>query len=99
MLEKLTERLLDAAAWSSSHPNADSWIEMLNETGFSDVRPTWNGGHYARQLYEKLGVEKIPSELEAVDDMLRPLVEPVVNLRAPTRVPPGGRDPWLIAIK
>jgi len=99
VLNKLTEHLLDATAWSSSHPNADTWLALLDETGFSETRPTWNGGHYARQLYEKLGVGKIPRELKAVDEMLAPLVEPVVQLRAPTRVAPGGRDPWILAFK
>ena len=77
-----------------SHPSGATYARWLREIGFSVVRPTHNGGHFARKLFGSMLPEDRPTSLEGVTELLSPLVQVVVEMPAPIEM-----DPMITAVK
>ena len=99
VLHDLGPQISDAVTWRTQHPSCSSWVKLLAEAGFSSATPTYDGGWFARRLFDRLPEAKRPQELTRVDDMLRPLVEVVVTMEAPSTAASGEWDPWIAAVK
>ncbi|MGI6131623.1 MAG: class I SAM-dependent methyltransferase [Bacillota bacterium] len=101
-IEHATPDTLDAlrpaitGAWvcTLSHPSGASYARWLREIGFSIVRPTHNGGRFARELFGKMLPEDRSTSLEGVTQLLSPLVQVVVEMPAPVEM-----DPMITAVK
>jgi SAM-dependent methyltransferase len=101
-IEHVTPDALDAlrpvitGAWvcTLSHPSGATYARWLREIGFSVVRPTHNGGHFARKLFGSMLPEDRPTSLEGVTELLSPLVQVVVEMPAPIEM-----DPMITAVK
>ncbi len=99
VLSALCARLVEAVTWSTRHPSCRTLLAWLAEAGFRRATPTHNGGWFAGRLFDRLGEDRRPKELEAVDALLRPLVAVVVEMEAPPGAGPGEWEPWLTAVK
>lgn len=98
-LSDLQPHLTDAVTWRTQHPSCCSWVRLLREVGFSSAVATYDGGWFARRLFDRLVGPKRPRETDAVDEMLRPLVEVVVTMAAPPSAAPGEWEPCITAEK
>jgi hypothetical protein len=99
VLEKLCERLIDSVTWTTKHPSCGTWLQWMREIGFSSGAPTYDGGWFARHLFDELDKSRRPKEMAQVDELLRPLVKVVTNMTAPYSGQPGEREPWISAVK
>jgi len=95
----LMSKHAEAATWRTQHPSCRSWCRLLREAGFSSAQAAYDGGWFAKRLFDRLPESKRPGEMEAVDEMLRPLVEVVVTMEAPPAAAPGEWEPWITAGK
>ena len=99
VLRTLVEKLACAAIWTTRHPSCSTWLQWLEEIGFSSATPTYGGGWFAKRLFDRLDPSRRPAEIQAVDQMLRPLVEVAVTMEAPSTSQPGQWDHMITAVK
>ncbi len=99
VLTDLKPHVADAVTWTGQHPSCRSWVRLLENAGFASAAPTYDGGWFAKRLFDRLPESKRPREMAAVDEMLRPLVEVVVTMEAPSVAAPGEWEPWITAVK
>ncbi len=90
---------IDAATWTTIHPSCRTWLGWLGEAGFGSADPTYDGGWFAKRLFDRLPVPDRPAGIDAVDAMLRPIVGVVVGMKAQPVANPGEWDPWITATK
>ena len=93
-LEKLHYAIVDARLCITTHPSGRTLVSWLNEIGFQHVLPSHSGARFAGQLFERIPQSRRPGDLEAVDALLRPVVEIAVQMAAPIDM-----DPMITAIK
>ena len=94
VLKRLREHIIEAAKCTTVHPSGRTFATLLNEAGFSEVKPTHSGGRFARRLFDRLDQTARPSSMEQIDQLLKPLVEVAVTLPAPL-----DNDPLITAVK
>jgi len=94
LLEKARSAIIDARLCSLIHPSGETLVSWLNDIGFREVIPSHSGAEFAGQLFDRLPEKYRPKDISALDAMLRPLVEIVVQMAAPLSV-----DPMITAIK
>ncbi len=99
VLGKLKPHLTDAVTWTGQHPSCRTLLKWLPDVGFSSAQATYDGGWFAKRLFNQLPEAKRPRAMAAVDEMLRPLVEVVVTMEAPPTATPGEWEPWITATK
>ncbi|HUT60867.1 MAG TPA: class I SAM-dependent methyltransferase [Phycisphaerae bacterium] len=99
VLTDLSTHLVEAACWTTRHPSCRTWLTWLRVVGFSEARPTYDGGWFARRLFDRVGEPGRPGDMEAVDEYLRPLVEVVITMEAPSGSTPGQWDHTITAVK
>lgn len=99
VLSALCARLRYAESWTTIHPSCRTLLKWLTEIGFRSAQATHNGGWFAGRLYDGMGDAQRPSEMQAVDEMLRPLAEVVATMEAPPIAQPGQWEPWITATK
>ncbi len=99
ILTELCKHLVDAGTWTTQHPSCRTFLRLLKEVGFRSARPTYNGGWFAKRLFDNLTESQRPQDMDAVDKLLRPLVEVVVTMETPSVVPSGEWEPWITATK
>ena len=93
-LRALRGHLLAASTWETRHPSCASFLRMLQDAGFRSAIPTYDGGWFSARLFDRLPKSGRPKGMEAVDSLLRPLVEVVVGMEASVRI-----DPWITAVR
>ncbi len=98
LLESLRSRLLEARACRLTHPSGGTFVRWMQEAGFHTVRATHDGAWFAGKLFDQIPAEALPRTMQAVDDLLRPLVKVVVEMDAPPRSA-SGQDPMITAVK
>ncbi|MFH1312343.1 MAG: class I SAM-dependent methyltransferase [Candidatus Eisenbacteria bacterium] len=94
--ERITPDLLDesrphiksAQVCTLMHPSAKTFVGLLDDAGFSEVLPTHSGIRLARDLFDDLVGEDRPCGLDALDSLLKPLVETEVGKPAPAEANP-----------
>jgi ubiquinone/menaquinone biosynthesis C-methylase UbiE len=89
VLTELSERLIDSGRWTTTHPSCRTWLQWLEGAGFCEARATYDGGWFAKRLFDRLPAAERPADIQGVDDYLRPLVETVITMSAPTVAIPG----------
>jgi len=94
LLEEVRWAITDARFCSLSHPSGRTLVSWLRDIGFREVIPSHSGAWFAGQLFDQLGESRRPRDIEGVDDALRPLVRPVIQMAAPTDL-----DPMITAVK
>jgi len=94
MLKRVRSSLLDAQTCRLSHPSGVTLASWLKKIGFKEVTPTHSGAEFAAKLFDHLPESRRPKVIDEVDDMLRPLVEIVIQMPAPLSV-----DPMITAVK
>jgi SAM-dependent methyltransferase len=99
VLSDLRPHITAAATWTTRHLSCASWLRLLQDVGFSSAQATYDGGWFAKRLFDRLPESKRPREMAAVDEMLRPLVEVVVTMERPPTTTPGEWEPWITAVK
>ena len=99
VLADLKPHVTEAVTWRGRHPSCRTLLKWLPEVGFRSARATYDGGWFAERLFDRLPEERRPGEMEAVDEMLRPLVEVVVTMERPPAAAPGEWEPWVTAVK
>jgi SAM-dependent methyltransferase len=99
VLVDLKPHITDAVTWTTRHPSCASWLRLLQDVGFSSAQATYDGGWFAKRLFDRLPESKRPREMAAVDEMLRALVEVVVTMERPPTTTPGEWEPWITAVK
>ena len=99
VLTDLKPHMTEAVTWTGRHPSCRTLLKWLPEVGFSSAQASYDGGWFAKRLFDRLPESKRPREMEAVDEMLRPLVEVVVTMEAPPVAAPGEWEPWVTAVK
>lgn len=88
LLERLKPHVTEALTCRLSHPSGRTFIEWLSELGFAEVIPSHSGAVFAGEVFERLGEDERPHDMEHIDAMLRPLVDVVVELCAPPAINP-----------
>lgn len=76
------------------HPSGSTWVSMLHEAGFAEIRPTHSGSRFGGELFETINARLRPDTLAGVDEVVRPAVAVAVRLEAPVH-----EDPMMTAIK
>ncbi len=99
VLSDLKPHITEAVTWTGQHPSCRSWCRLLREAGFGSAQATYDGGWFAHRLFDRLPESRRPGEMEAVDEMLRPLVEVVVMMEAPPAGARGEWEPWITAVR
>lgn len=99
VLKNLCGHLVEAATWTTRHPSCRTFLRLLRGAGFTSATPTHDGGRFAKHLFDRLDETSRPATLEAVDAMLRPLVEVVIGMQAPAHSRPGEWDPMITATR
>lgn len=99
VLSALCSHLRSAESWTTVHPSCQTWLAWLTAIGFRSAQAMHNGGWFAGRLYDGMGEAERPSEMQAVDEWLRPLVEVVVTMEGPATARPGQWEPWITASK
>jgi len=99
VLSTLRSHLTGAATWTTQHPSCSTWLRWLEETGFASAKATHDGGRLARGLFDRIPPARRPRKIEDVDDLLRPVVEVVHRMEAPSDASPREGGPWITAIK
>jgi SAM-dependent methyltransferase len=99
VLADLKPHITDAVTWTTKHPSCRTLLKWLPEVGFSSAQATYDGGWFAKQLFDRLPEAKRPRDMSAVDEMLRPFVEIVVTMERPPTAAPGEWEPWVTAVK
>ena len=94
MLDNLRPQIVDVRKCTLWHPSGKTLTSWLEEVGFSKVFPTHDGGTLARRLYDRVPIDKRPSDVDGLDAVLEPLVGIAVELAAPI-----GLDPMITAVK
>ncbi len=93
-LEGLRPHMLDAVTCTLTHPSGRTLVRWLEEIGFDPVLPSYSGAWYAWRLYDVLGPERRPRDLQALDAYLSPIIEAFVRFAAPIEM-----DPMITAVK
>jgi SAM-dependent methyltransferase len=99
VLSDLRRHIVDAVTWTGQHPSCTTLLRWLPEIGFSEAKATYDGGWFARHLFDALPASQRPRGMKEIDDFLRPLVEVVVTMNRPVIARPGEWDPWVSATK
>jgi SAM-dependent methyltransferase len=83
LLERVKAHVEDAVVCRLSHPSGQTYFDWLNETAFSEVIPSHSGARFAGEVFDRLGEAERPGDMGSIDEMLRPAVDIVVEMRAP----------------
>lgn len=83
VLWELHPHIVEAARWETCNPNCKTWLDWLPELGFRHAESTYGGGWVAERYFDRLPERQRPTSEEAVDIMLRPLVEVAITMQAP----------------
>jgi SAM-dependent methyltransferase len=83
ILEKARAHVVDALTCTLTHPSGRTLAAWLEEIGFREVQPSYSGGWFAWQLFERLAEDRRPRDLASLDAYLRPCVEAFVQFAAP----------------
>ena len=94
LLESLRQHVVEAVACRLSHPSGRTYCGWLNEIAFSEVIPSHSGASFAGEAFDRLSEEERPRDISAIDSMLRPAIDVVVEMRAPLAM-----NPRITAIK
>jgi len=94
LLGELAGHVTSAAVCDTIHPAGGTWMRMLKDAGFGEVRATHSGRGFARSLFDSLPEAERPRTMAEVDAYLRPLVAQVIEMPAPPET-----DPMLTAVK
>ncbi len=86
--------IVDTRVCSLTHPSGKTLVSWLYNIGFRDVISSHSGAEFAGQLFDQLPAEHRPKDIAAVDTMLRPLINIVVQMAVPIET-----DPMITAIK
>ncbi len=93
-LKELRPIIRAVRALVTTHPSGNTFRRWLQEIGFSQVLPTHQGDQFAGKLFDQIPPVKRPTNLEGVDEILRPLVKIIVEMPAPLEL-----DPMITAVK
>lgn len=93
-LEEIRGAITKVQVCKTIHPSGRTWASWLKEIGFKDVIPTYSGGIAAGKLYKLYTDDNRPSDLDSVDEVIKPVVRVVTQLQAPIEL-----DPVITAIK
>jgi len=84
----------EARVCTLTHPSGRTLVSWLKEIGFREVLPSHAGRRFASELFDRVAEEHRPKDLESLDELLRPLVEIVIQMPAPVEM-----DPMITAVK
>ena len=90
----LRDKIIDARVCRLTHPSGRSWIRLLIEAGFSQVRPSRSGGDAAAMLFDYTEQSDRPNSLTELDKLLRPAVKRAIFSSANP-----DRDPMITEVK
>lgn len=93
-VQGLAPALGDARVCTTRHPSAHTWAAWLRAAGFARVEGTHSGADFAGRLFDALPPGRRPHTLAGVEELLRPLVEVVVDMPAPLET-----EPMLTAVR
>ncbi len=99
VLQELASHIVQAGRWTTQHPSCRTWLSWLEEVGFSGPRPTYDGGWFTGQVFDRLPASGRPADTEAVDEYLQPLVTTIITMQAPSTSVVGQWDHWISARK
>lgn len=94
LLARLKPRVIKARVCKTIHPSGATWVQWLQQAGFSQVLPTHSGSLAAAKAYRWFEDGQRPRQLEAVDAVVAPAAKLAVELACPL-----DQDPPLTAIK
>ncbi len=94
VMEELSPFITSANKSRTEHPSGQTWTRWLKKAGFSEVRPTHNGGRAGQAMYDWFSDGKMPVDLDEVDAAIKPAVKLTVELECPLE-----GDPRLTAVK
>ena len=93
-LEGIRTKITNAQVCKTIHPSGRTYTSLLKQAGFKEVNPTYSGGIAAYKLFDEYLDEDRPKDLESIDNILKKVVNVVVELEAPI-----DKDPTITAIK
>ena len=96
LLERIRPSVVQALKMTLRHPSNKTWVAWMKKCGFSAAETTHCGQAFAWLLFGALSPEKHPPDRAALDALLDPAVQVVVQLAAR---PIRGRDPYITATK
>jgi SAM-dependent methyltransferase len=93
-LRLITDRVSDVRTCSLTHPSCATLVTWLDRIGFGDILPSYSGAWFAGQFYDVVSSAERPQDIQGVDDLVRPVVQIVVNMAASMDL-----DPMITAVK
>ena len=88
LFKKIRSAIIDARFCSLIHPSGKTLVSWLKDIGFQKVIPSHSGSWFAGQLFDQFSEKERPKDVNAIDEMLRPLVKIVVQMVAPLEIAP-----------
>lgn len=93
-LESIKHLILKAQSSKLQHPSGTTYLRWLKEIGFKKIAPTHSGAYIAVKIFEQYSEDDLPSKLEIIDEIIKPVVKIGVQLEAPIEL-----DPMILATK
>ena len=85
-LEKIESKITNVQSTKTVHPSGRTYIDWLEDIGFSKVKSTHNGNAAAWKLYEQYSDQDRPDNLEAVNQAVKKVVKVAIELEAPVEL-------------
>lgn len=82
-LERAQEHIHETLICTLQHPSCRTLFSWMDEIGFHEHKTTYSGGWYAWTVCQQLEEAWRPTDLDALDLYLRPLIEAFVQFAAP----------------
>lgn len=97
-LEKTRYAISETRMCVLTHPSGKTFVVWLKNIGFKELNPTHSGAWFAGQLFDQLPKKNQPKTMAGVDELLRPIVKIVVQMKAQLGTPRTW-DPMITAVK
>ena len=92
-LASIASHIRQVNVLETKHPSGRTWVEWLDQLGFSTIMATHSGSSFAGRWHQELGRPCLAS-VEEVDAEIQSLIPLVVELPAPLEL-----DPMITAVK
>jgi len=93
-LESIKPLILNAQSSKLKHPSGTTYSQWLKEVGFKEILPTHSGADVAVKIFEQYSEKDLPTKLDIIDEIIKPVVKIAVQLTAPIE-----SDPMITAVK
>ncbi len=76
------------------HPDGKTWLDLMNEVGFSEAKGTRDGGTLASLMFRTYDIDNRPGNLTDLDEHLAPFIKEIIKIEENSN-----SNPMITAVK